>query len=186
MTDDESNLRWVALNQQITLGQQLQEAAQEGDQRAQAALQELIDDPRLNEVVEVRNNTTELDVDISIAQGPDYATIQQEQFETMANLAQTYGPEAVPFEVMLELSGMSHKDRVKEMLNPQEEEVDPQVRQAQQQMVAEVATMEFETAEAELEGKRLDNIKKQTDIEQQAVETDRLARTPPDSVNVSV
>lgn len=151
VTDNEENLKWVGLNQQVTAGEVLQERAQQGDERAQAMLQQMIDDPRLNQVVEVRNNTSEIDVDIILTQAPDYATIRQEQFDTMANLAKAYGPEAVPFEVMLRLSDMTNKEQVMELLKPPEEEQDPAQQKAQQELAAELAQLEFRQKTAEVE-----------------------------------
>jgi hypothetical protein len=136
VTDDESNLRWVGLNQPVTLGERLQEAAQQGDPRAQAALQRLIDDPRLNEVIDTQNDVAQLQVDIILSDSPDFVTLRQEQFETMSQLAQAYGPEAVPFDVMLELSDLPHRDEVMQMLRGEGEEADPQQQAAQAELIA--------------------------------------------------
>ena len=115
VTDNEQDLKWVGLNQPMTFGEQLREAAQQGSQEAAQALQFGIanQDPRLNQVVEVRNPVSELDVDIILTESPDFITIRQEQFEILAELAKAYGPQAVPFEVMLELSEIPRKEGVK-------------------------------------------------------------------------
>lgn len=183
ITDNEDSLKWVGLNQQVTKGQFLQELAEQGQELAIDALEQAGEDPRLNEVHEVRNNTSEIDVDIVLTESPDYATLKHEQFETLASLAQVYGPEKVPFEVMLELSDMGHKKSVKDLLEGDE---DPEQLQAATQL----ASMQAEKA---MEGLELDNAKKRseigknvTDIEQKQVETERLRNEPLGSVNVSV
>lgn len=180
VTDDENNLKWVGLNQPVTLGAKLQKAAQEGDERAMAALQQLLStqDPRLNEVIETENNVAELDVDIILTQGPDVTTVHEEQFEALARLAQVYGPQEVPFDVLLELSNIPNKDRVKELLKPEEQ--DPQQVQAQQELLADQAEDARELADLELEEKRAtiaklkaDTIK--TSVDAQAQELENLA-----------
>lgn len=152
VTDNEDNLRWVGLNQPVTYGQALQEKAQQGDQRAQQILQIMLQtqDPRLNEQQGVKNNVAELDVDVILTQSVDYASIKQEQFQTMAELAKAYGPEAVPFEAMLRLSDMTNKEEVLDLLKP-DKEADPAQVQAQQQLQAEVAQLEFRGRAAEVE-----------------------------------
>lgn len=170
VTDDETNLRWVGLNQPVTLGQKLQEAAQEGNQQAQEMLQGLIDDPRLNEVVEVRNNAAEMDIDIQISESQDIATIRQEQFDTMAQLAQSYGPEKVPFEVMLKLSDMSNKDQVMDLL--EEDDIDPAQQQAQVELQAKAAEIEMAGAAADAESSAAKARKDNADAEAQEIENE--------------
>jgi hypothetical protein len=133
----------VTLNQKITYGQKLHEAAKQGNVQAQQMLQQFMDDPRMNEVAEVRNNTTEMDVDIVLTQSVDYATLRQEQFDIMAKLAASYGPEEVPFEAMLRLSDMTNKEEVLDLLKPKDEEKDPEQEKAMQELNAEVATLKL-------------------------------------------
>lgn len=137
VTDDEKKLRWVGLNQPMTYGELLQEKIEDNETppevKEQAAMLLQSQDPRLGQQAEVRNYIPEIDVDIIIEDGEDSITIQQEQFETLASLAQVYGPEAVPFDVMLELSQLPQKDQVMDKLKG-EDGVDPQLLQMQQQM----------------------------------------------------
>jgi hypothetical protein len=196
VTDNEDNLRWVHLNQQVTYGQKLQEAAKQGNQQAQQMLQEFINDPRLNEVVEVRNNTSELDVDIVLTQSVDYATLRQEQFDIMAKLAASYGPEAVPFEAMLRLSDMSNKDEVLELLKPKEEEQDVEQQKAQMELVAKMAEIQFRKAAAEANQAEIGvqekaaKVKKDlADAAAQEIENDyvrKLGMNPPEKTSMSV
>ena len=177
VTDDENNLKWVGLNQPVTLGAKLQQAAQDGDERATAALQQLLStqDPRLNEVIETENNVAELDVDVIITQGPDVTTVHEEQFEALAQLAQVYGPEEVPFDAMLEISNIPNKDRVKEILKPEEQ--DPVQVQAQQELMADqaedaqkMADLELAEKEANIAKTKADTVKAVTDAKAQELE----------------
>lgn len=58
------------------------------------------------------NALAELDVDITLDSVPDSATLQQEQFQALADLARVYGPQEVPFEDMLALSSIPDKARI--------------------------------------------------------------------------
>lgn len=175
VTDNEDNLRWVTLNQQITYGQKLKEAADKGSQQAAQMLQQFANDPRMKEVAEVRNNTTEMDVDIVLTQSVDYATLRQEQFDILAKLAGSYGPEAVPFEAMLRLSDMTNKEEVLDLLKPQDEEVDPVQQKAQQELKAEVATLHLREIAAATDKAEADATKAQADAQAQVMENEFVA-----------
>lgn len=153
VTDDESNLKWVGLNQPMTLADLLQEQAEQGSQEATAMLEELLaaGDPRLNEIVETRNQTAELDVDIILTETQDIVTIRQEQFEILGQLAQSYGPDVVPFGVMLKLSDMTNKEQVEDLLEGGD--LSPEERQAQQEAAAEEQQLQQAERTIEIEAK---------------------------------
>lgn len=198
VTDEWDTLRWVGLNARVTVAEALQERAEDEarppEVRQQAAMllqhMQQVQDPRLSQVVEIRNPVAELDMDIVIDEVPDAVTLQDEQFRTLADLARTYGPEKVPFEVMLQLSGMRHKRKVMEML----EEVgkpSPEQMQAQQQaMQIQMAGAEAEVAktQAEAQAKQSDAAKTAAEIQHQQVETAIAAAQPlvPQRVSVSI
>lgn len=154
ITDDENNLKWVGLNVPVTYGEALQEKAQQGDQMAAQALQKLMatQDPRLNAVFEVKNQVAKLDVDILIDESPDTVTVQQEQFETLAALAQAYGPQEVPFKALLQLSSIKGKDHVLEMLegDGQVAQLSQAVQQLQQQLQEVTQGLIAQQAQAEM------------------------------------
>lgn len=177
VTDDEDNLKWVGLNQPVTIGQQLEQQAQEGDERAAQALQSMmaINDPRLNEVYRVENPVAEIDVDIIIDEAPDTLTVQQEQFEVMAELAKIYGPQNVPFELMLELSSLRNKDAIIEKLkgDPAQAQMMAQVQQMQQQMQQMMAQLELAQKQADIQKTQAEVEETAADIEQTRIETDQ-------------
>jgi hypothetical protein len=78
------------------------------------------------------NPLAELDVDITLDSVPDTATLQQEQFQTLADLAKIYGPQEVPFEDMLLLSSITDKQKLIERRKARQEEAAQGGQQAQQ------------------------------------------------------
>jgi hypothetical protein len=184
VTDDEKNLKWVGLNQPITVGQQLLEAAKGGDQEAAAMLRQAIaeKDPRMTQRLEgpegIRNNVAEIDVDIILDESPDTLTVQEDQFKVMAELAKVYGPQAVPFKALVEMSSMPHKKRLLDMLSGGEEggEEAAQMRQMEQQlqqmtMQATMAEQAARTAKLESEARKNNAQAEQTEMETQLVAT---------------
>ena len=171
VTDDKTDLDWVGLNQPITAGQMLQQAAEAGDPQAQQVLQQMMQtqDPRLNEVVQVENNVAEMDVDIIIADAPNHATLQQETFETMMALAERYGPENVPFSVALELSDLPNKKEAKALLNPP---VDPEAQAKQQQIQELMFQLEVEGKKAGIAKDNAKAVRDSVETEAQQIENE--------------
>ena len=116
--DDKTKLRWVGLNQKITLQMALEEVINdeslgvEERTQAQMQLQQMSQnqDPRLQQVIESRNDVSEIDVDIIIETSYDLVNIQREQFDLLAKIAQTR-PD-IPFTEILKLSELRGKDKV--------------------------------------------------------------------------
>jgi hypothetical protein len=124
VTDNERNIRFVGLNRPITAleaqAKQLgvnkenfaQFAEQNPDQAQQLAM--LSQSPMAQQVVDVENNVTELDVDITIDEGIDTPTIAAEQFEQLVQMAGSGVP--IPPDVLIEASALRNKERLLEML----------------------------------------------------------------------
>lgn len=140
VTDNENNLRFVGLNQQVTVAQlakevqqgdekaiekasqlvgpQVIQAAMQGDQRAQTALGMFVQQHG-SQVIEVRNSVTELDVDIVIDEGMDTPTVQAEQFDALVKMLPALGPTGQSPEVLkllIEASQLRTKDKLIEIL----------------------------------------------------------------------
>lgn len=197
VTDNEDDLKWVGLNQPVTVGQQLQEAAEAGDQRAAQMLQAAMQagDPELNNVVDTRNQVAEMDVDIILDEGPDTLTSHEEQFKVMAELAKAYGPEKVPFEVLLELSAIPHKRQVKELLAGDKEQgamqaqmaqMQQQMAQMQQQMQMALGKARIDKEQAQARAADADAQLTQARVEQTQVETAILVAVPDPSPNINI
>lgn len=217
VTDDPTNLEWVGLNRPITNGDLLLQTAQQAPpelaEAAQAELQSRVGDPWLNQKVSTENAVAELDVDIIIADSPDIHTLRQETFEVMAALAERYGPEEVPFNVMVEMMDIPNKDAVKKLLE-QTKTPSPEQQQMQQQamaldmadkeasVIAKKAKAQKDTVDAEAQNlenqafvggienlvadRDSDTRAKQLDNLQKEIETIKVAEEPVDNVSVSI
>lgn len=173
---DENSPKWVGINVPVTRVEQLVEQRtgleldairkQYGQEIQQAAQQ----DPRLAEVVEVRNQVQQLGLDISITDAPDTLTIQQEQFEVISRLAQVYGPQNVPFEVVLQLSSIRNKEDVLDKLKG-----DPQQAAAMAQRQQQIDQMNMAQAQAELQELSAKIEKMQAETRRIQVDSHRLA-----------
>lgn len=149
VTDNEQNMRFVGVNQPVTALQamakqmgitkdNMQQAMQEAPDAVQQ-LQMFASDPRSQQVVEIENNVTELDVDINVDEGIDTPTIAAEEFQSMLKLAGT-GMVQIPADILIEASSLRNKDRLLEMLK---EGPSPEQQQMQQvAMAGEVAEVE--------------------------------------------
>jgi hypothetical protein len=175
VTDNEKNVKWVGINQPITNAEYLKEEAESGNDHAAMMLEQMMaaNDPRLDQVYEVRRRAAELDVDIIIDDSPDVLTVQQEQFEVLANLAQTYGPQNVPFEALLELSSVRNKDRVKELLSGGDNPMQQQMAAMQAEMQKLAAELELQKQAAQIDKIRADTAKTLEDARKQAVEVEQ-------------
>jgi hypothetical protein len=197
VTDNEENLKWVGLNQPVTVGQQLQEAAEAGDQQAAMALQQAMQsgDPQLNNVVDTRNQVAQMDVDIVLDEGPDTLTSQEEQFRVLAELAKAYGPQAVPFEAMLELSAIPHKRQVLELIkgDTQQQAMAGQMQQMQAQMAQMQAQIQMAMGQARVQKDQAQAAKAEAEAldiaartEQTQVETAILKVVPDPTPNINI
>jgi hypothetical protein len=126
VTDSDEKLKWVGMNVPVTMRDQLQA---EGVQIPPEAMA----DPRLDMVVSTHNPIVELDVDIMIDEGPDLATLQSEQFETVMNAVNASG-QPLPLPLLLKLIP-NLKDREK-LIKEIEEGGSPAMAQMGQQMQA--------------------------------------------------
>lgn len=117
VTDDRDNLRWVGLNTQITakefLEEKINDESSDLQERRQAAASYMFlqqNSPEaLEEIVGIRNETAELDVDIILDQAHDTINIQQEQFQLLMQFAQGSDIDIIE---LIELSQLRNKDDI--------------------------------------------------------------------------
>lgn len=122
ITDDQDNLRWVGLNTQITLQTFLEERINDESESlevrtgAAAAFRVLLanQDPRLKTIIDISNGTVEMDVDIILEQSFDVINIQQEQFQILAQFAQS--SQDIDIIELIELSQLRNKDQLIEKI----------------------------------------------------------------------
>ena len=103
-------------------------------------------------VQSMQNQLGQMDVDIMLDSVPDTANVQQEQFETLVELARMYGPQEVPFDDLLMLSAMPGKREVMDKRKGRAE----QAGQAQQQMQQMQAQLAQAGMQADIENKQAD------------------------------
>ena len=134
------------------------------------------------------NDVAKMDLDITLGEVQDAANIQVEQLEMLVNLAQVYGPQAVPFETVVEMTQLRNK---KEILDKLKGGDNPNAA-AQQQIAMMQVQQQMEKLQAEIDKMRADTAKKQAEtehIEQQtvqtAVETQVIATQPVSGVTVA-
>jgi hypothetical protein len=177
ITDDENNLRFVGLNQQVTVqmlaqeamqgdqkavakfgqlvGTQLMQAAMAGDQNAQVMIGSFVQQSG-QQVVETRNAVNELDVDIVIDEGMDTPSVQAEQFETLAKIMPGLVNLPPPYAKMLiQASNLRDKEKMLETLEEMTSQppVDPAQEQMKQIAVAGAAA-EVENTQADTQLKQ--------------------------------
>jgi len=139
VTDDEENIRWVGINKPVTMADKVIE-------QFGAIPPEFENDPRLSQVVEVKNQPAKIDVDIIIDDMPDTVNIQQEQFDIIASLASTR-PD-VPLSAVVKLSQIRDKEKFMESISGTDEEKQQQAEAGQAKM-----QLDMEEKQADIRGK---------------------------------
>jgi hypothetical protein len=145
VTDDDKNVKFVGLNQPLTLGEQLLEEFKKtgaGPEEIAAAEQQAKMDPSMQVIVGVKNDVAKMDVDLVLDEVPASATLETETFEHLMQLAPHAGkmPPQL-FEALLEASPLhgSKKEKVLKKLRGEEENpIPPQVQQQMQQAQAQI------------------------------------------------
>lgn len=113
ITDDETSLRFVAINQPMTQGDLAAEQLKGQplpEEQKRAQVEQIAQDPRsqlpaMDEQGQprIKNAVAKMDMDIVIDEAPDVITIQQEEFAKLAELAGT-GNVPIPPDVLIEAS----------------------------------------------------------------------------------
>jgi hypothetical protein len=153
VTDDERNLRWVAVNRPVTLGDQIGQLPPEEQAAAMQQIGTFPDDPRLDAVAAVENEIAELDVDISLDDGPDIVTLRDEQFDKMFRLFEKGVLPPDMADLLIESSDLRNKEAILERMRGNE---DAQAEQAEDAKVAKqeertIKTLTMSGAAAEVD-----------------------------------
>lgn len=172
VTDDERNVRFVALNAPPKMApheamagmQQLSQAYQSGQVDQQTAQQYA---QQIQQMSKVQNPVAELDVDIDIDEVNETPTLQIEQFEQITQLMGTgiFGqpPHPKMVELWIKSSNLRDKEKllsiVEEMAKGQTEGGQAQQELQQRAAIAEISEKEAKAAKtgAEAEGQMIDN-----------------------------
>ena len=155
VTDDEKNVKFVGLNQPLTLGEQLLEEFKKRpdatpEQIAQAEQQAKMD-PNMQVQVGTKNDVAQMDVDLVLDEVPASATLEVETFENLMQIAPNAGsmPPAM-FEALIEASPLhgTKKERILKKLRGEEEaEIPPQIKQQMEAMQTSGAELQQEVQE---------------------------------------
>jgi hypothetical protein len=151
VTDDLNELRWVGINRQVTLQDELAQMPEQQRAFAMQQLQLQPNDPRLEQVIRVENDITDLDVDITIQEGPDIPAMQQETFQTLVQLA-SLQPGLIPGDVLIAASSLRDKDAILERMKEHQQE-----QQQMQQQAGQMATQKAQAGIAKDQGQAAAN-----------------------------
>jgi hypothetical protein len=146
VTDDLNDTKWIGINQPIRVMDRLAEMPEQQRAVLMQRMQLMPGDPRLQQVIGVKNDITDLDVDITIQEGVDIPSLQQEQFTTLVQLA-SMQPGLIPGDVLIAASGLKDKDMLLERMKEHQ-----QAQAQQQQKVAQIgeahATADIQSKQA--------------------------------------
>lgn len=197
VTDDERNMKWVALNKPVTRGEQIiQQAQEQGQEIPPEVMQQIQSDPQMQQVVATQNQLAELDIDLILEDGPDSVTIQSEQFRELVELKKA-DPASIPTKMVIEASSLRNKDQILEHLAqggipPQVQQQMEQMQQALQETQAKLqeaeqkaqsaqGDMQVKQAELQLKAAELELEREKLTLERYRAETERIGvMRPPD------
>lgn len=184
VTDDRDNLRWVGLNSQVTFQEMLEEIINDESKPralrvgAAATFQQMmqIQDPRLQTIVDIKNNMTELDVDVILEQSFDVVNIENEQFALLTQFAQ--GSQDIDIVDLIELSQLRNKDELIEKIEQRRSAAAQASNGAMQQQMQGAQVKNAKTyAEAQVSTKK---------AEQMAIENQLLLMSPQKITSIAV
>lgn len=167
VTDDERNVRFVALNHPVTVAEELKRMQQAGEPVPEQLAQAAMIDP--NAVLRMDNPVAELDVDIVVDEGPDSVTIQSEQFEELVKLKQA-DPASIPTEMVIEASSLRNKERIIEHMQ-NGGGLPPEAAKQMQEMQARVQELEQQLGQAQTES---ETKRAELTLDAQKIEIDRF------------
>lgn len=148
VTDDERNVRFVGLNQPMTLGDKIMEDMKAKgvevtpDMEAQAK-----ESPALQQVVGLKNNVAEMYVDITLDSVPATASLQIEQFQALADLAGKGIP--IPPDALIEASSIRNKDKILDAMRGGGKQDGAAAMQKLQQAEQEISRLHAELQKAQ-------------------------------------
>jgi len=148
VTDDLGATRWVGINMPVTVQDQLAQMPDQQRAMVMQRMQLLPGDPRLQQVVGIDNQITDLDVDITVEEGPSTPTQQSEEFQTLVQLA-SMQPGLIPGDVLIAASSLKDKDQLlKRMQEHQQQQAQVQQQAGQAAQAHAQADIQSKQAKA--------------------------------------
>ena len=151
MTDDLNDTKWLGINRPVRLMDKL---ADMDPQRRAVVMQQMQlqpGDPRLQQVIGIENDISDLDIDITIEEGVDIPSLQQEEFNSLVQLASVQ-PGLIPGEVLIAASGLRDKDMILERMKESQQQ-----QAAAKQQAAQIAAQHGQAQIADLQSKAAAN-----------------------------
>lgn len=189
VTDDQDNLRWVGLNSQITMKDFLQETMEDESlpketrmgASAQLIMLEQSNPQALGEIIEVRNQVAEIDLDIILDQSFDAVNNDQAQFEMLIQ----YGAQAgIDLLDLIELSQVRGKDELVERIEKRRKEAvesgsgQQQIAalqaQLQDKQASEQAKLQIEQQKLQLDAQKIETENQKVQVDLMRAETDQF------------
>ena len=145
VTDDLNETKYIGINRPVRVMDRLADMPEQQRAMLMQRMQLVPGDPRLQQVVGIENDISDLDVDITVEEGMDIPTLQQETFQTLVQLAGMQ-PGLIPGDVLIAASGLKDKDMLLQRMK------EHQQQQAQVQQKA--AALGEAHATADIQGKQ--------------------------------
>jgi hypothetical protein len=178
VTDDSDDVRFVGFNAKIPAGQWLKEQSEDesGDplrrQSAAASLQHLeqTNPEALQQIVDVKNPLSEIDVDLILGDEPASINIQEEQFGRIIDFAVSTGGGDIDIVDILDASPLRNKDKLIQRIEKR--------RAAGAQEVQQGKQLQLEEMQSKIAKSVADATKTQQLAEQTAIENAILVSNP--------
>jgi hypothetical protein len=145
VTDNLGETRWVGINRPVRLMDKLADMPEQHRAVVMQQMQLQPGDPRLQQVIGIENDISDLDVDITIEEGIDIPSLQAEEFQSLVQLASVQ-PGLIPGDVLIAASGLRDKDQILERMKEHQ--------QQQQQVQQKAGQLAEAHATADIQGKQ--------------------------------
>jgi hypothetical protein len=137
VTDDLGTTKYVGINQPVRLMDELADMPEQRRAQVMQQMQIAPNDPRLQQVIRIDNDISDMDIDITIEEGIDVPSIQAEQFQVLIQLAGTQ-PGLIPPEILIAASNLRNKDQILQQLK-EHQQAQAQQQQTMQKMAQDKA-----------------------------------------------
>jgi hypothetical protein len=158
VTDDNKDVQFVTLNRKVTLLEELQAMAPQQAQQIARQMGLQPGDPRLGQTVRIEHALDDLDVDITVEEGPDSPTMQAEQFGQIMALPPMV-LQNFPPEFFIKASSLRNKDDLVKMLEEHQKQQAQSQQGAQAMQGAQIAKVQADAKDRNAQAmERLHNI----------------------------
>lgn len=192
VTDNDKNIKFVGLNRRITLGDMMQALDRSAPVQSQIAglppdeqravmfgLNLAPNDPRMQMTVKIVNDIGDMDVDITVEEGPDNPTIRHEAWQLFVQLPQQALMNLPPEAFIMMNPGFSGDDKTK-LLDMMKEHQAGQAKQVERQQAAQEAMQQatIDDKQAQAADKKASAMTKLHDIAYDHAEAQHVPLVP--------